>query len=376
VSEVGIAILGYGDVGRKHLYAFRNIRFHFPELSIVPIVRVVYGRRLESVKAFAEKYGIPRYSINMDEAIRSDDISVVDVALPNYLHHVATFKAIDNGKHVICEKPLAITAELAWEMYQRAKDSGVLHGVVYNYRWLPAIQLARKLIEIGVIGKVHHFRGMYLEDYGADPSKPLSWRYRKAEAGSGTLGDNATHVIDLARFLVGEIVEVCAKGATYICERPLPEDPSKKGRVDTDDEFVSIVMFRNGAIGTIEASRIAHGRRNWLEIEVRGTKGYIVWNLNRLNELELFIEDDIQSNGPRRILVTDAKHPYIERFWPPNAPIGLVDGFTIAFAEYFKAMEEKREYIPNFLDGAINCSVIDAMLKSWQEGKCIEVRYS
>jgi len=179
-------------------------------------------------------------------------------------------------------------------------------------------------------------------------------------------------VIDLARFLVGEIIEVCSLGETFIKSRPVNEG-KEFGTVDTDDEFISLIRFSNGAIGSIEASRVAVGKRNWLEVEVRGSKGYIKWNLNYLNHLEVFIANEMYA--PRIILVTDQKHPYIDRFWPPNGPIGIVDGFTIAFAEYFKAVKEGKEYIPSFKDGAINCSVIDSMLESWRKKSCVEVRY-
>ncbi len=246
-------------------------------------------------------------------------------------------------------------------MYYKARDSGVVHGVIYNYRWLPAIILAKQLIDKGIIGKIYGFRGIYYEDYGSKPDVLLTWRYTRKFAGSGTLGDNATHVIDLARYLVGEIVEVCSKAKTFIKERPLPGNKGK-GIVDTDDYFTSLVEFNNGAIGVIEASRIATGKRNWLEVEIIGSKGYIKWNLNRLNELKVYTEDHVE--GETRILVTDEKHPYIKRFWPPNGPLGLVDGFTIAFAEHLKAVIDKREYKPSFYDGAVNCSVIDGMLRS------------
>jgi len=371
---INVSLLGYGSVSRKHVYALRNIPFYFPDYDVKAHIRIVYGRRKELVGRFAREYSIPSYTTSLEEAISGEYVDLVDIALPNYLHHVAGFKALERGKHVVCEKPLAINSELAWELYYAAQDEGVVHGVMYNYRWLPAIVLAKEMISKGLIGKVYHFRGIYLEDYGADPQKPLTWRYRKETAGSGTLGDNATHVIDLARYLVGEIVEVCSLGETFIKKRPLIEDPTKQGIVDTDDEFVSIIRFENDAIGTIEASRISHGRRNWLEIEIRGTKGYIQWNLNYLNHLEVYIVGR-EPEGPRRILVTDEEHPYIKRFWPPNAPIGLVEGFTIAFAELLKAIKERKEYKPSFKDGAVNCTIIDAMLESWRKHRCVEVKY-
>ena len=371
-SIVHVALLGYGSVARKHVYAFNNVVFHFPDYGVEPKVTIVYGRSLEKARLFATNYGIEYYSSNLDEVTSRSDIDVVDIALPNYLHHVAATKALLHGKHVLCEKPLAINSEQAWDMYYKAKDAGVVHGVIYNYRWLPAIILAKQLIDKGIIGKIYGFRGIYYEDYGSKPDVPLTWRYVKRFAGSGTLGDNATHVIDLARYLVGEIVEVCSKAKTFIRERPLPGNRGK-GVVDTDDYFTSLVEFNNGTIGVIEASRIATGKRNWLEVEVIGSKGYIRWNLNRLNELKVYVEDSME--GEMKIFVTDEKYPYIKRFWPPNGPLGLVDGFTIAFAEYLKAVIEKKEYRPSFYDGAINCSVIDGMLKSWSSKKCVEIEY-
>jgi len=374
MKPINVGLLGYGAIARQHLYAYRTIPLYFPELKTDIKVVAVYGRTEERVRNFSKEYGIDRYYTDYTKLIKDKDVQVIDISLPNRLHYETALIAAEEGKDIICEKPLSIDHKTAFEMYKVAEKAGVKHAIVYNYRWLPAILLAKKLIEEGFIGKIYHFRGMYLEDFAIDPSQPLAWRYIKSEAGSGSLGDDATHVIDLARFLVGEMKRVCGKGKVHIKYRPLLTDRTKRGEVETDDEFMALIEFENGAVGSIEASRVCAGRKNFLYIEVNGSEGSIIWNLERLNELKLYtIKDPPEVQAFKTIYVTNEKHPYFKRFWPPNGPIGMVDGFAIGFGEFFKAILEDLEYIPNFYDGAVNCAIIDAMLQADEEGRWVEV---
>jgi len=371
--KIKIGLLGSGAIAKQHIYAYRTVPLYFPELKIDIEVTAVYSRSKEKVEKFAQNYCINYYYTDYKELIKNKDINIIDISLPNRLHYETAILAAEMGKHIICEKPLSIDSKGAFEMYRTAEKAGIKHAIVYNYRWLPATILAKKLIEEGFIGKIYHFRGMYLEDFAIDPNLPLAWRYIKSEAGSGALGDDATHVIDLARFLVGEIKRVCGISKIHINERPLIDSPGK-GKVETDDEFMALIEFENNAIGTIEASRVCSGRKNFLYIEINGSEGSIIWNLERLNELQVYTTREApEKQAFKTIFVTNEKHPYIERFWPPNGSISMVDGFAIGFGEFFRSLIENSKYVPNFYDGAINCAVIDAMLLSATKEKWVEV---
>jgi len=374
MKQLRIGLLGYGAIVKQHIYAYRTIPLYFPELKVNVKIAAVFGRNEEKVKHFSQLYDIEHYYTDYSKLVKNKSIDIVDISLPNRLHYETAVVASEEGKHIICEKPLSIDHRSAFDMYRTAEKAGIKHAVVYNYRWLPAILLARKLINEGILGRIYHFRGMYLEDFAINPAEPLAWRYSKSEAGSGSLGDDATHVIDLARFLVGEIEGVCGKDNVHITERPSAAGSEEKGKVETDDEFMALVEFKNGAIGSIEASRVCAGRKNFLYIEVNGSEGSIIWNLERLNELRLCtLKDRSETQTFRTILVTEKSHPYIERFWPPNGPIGMVDGFAIGFGQFFRSILEDLGYEPNFYDGAINCAVIDAMMLSAQKKGWAEV---
>jgi predicted dehydrogenase len=373
MQRIRVGLLGTSAIVKQHIYAYYTAPIYFPEFKIDIEIAAVYGRNKEKVEKFAKNYRIDHCYTDYKKLIKNENIDIVDISLPNKLHYETAILATEMEKHIICEKPLSIDSKSAFEMYRAAEKAGIKHAIVYNYRWLPAIILAKKLIDEGFIGKIYHFRGMYLEDFAIDPNLPLAWRYIKSEAGSGALGDDATHVIDLARFLVGEIKRVCGMGKIHIHERPLI-DSHEKGKVETDDEFMALVEFENNAVGTIEASRVCPGRKNFLYIEINGSDGSIIWNLERLNELQVCTTREAsEKQAFKTIFVTNEKHPYIERLWPPNGLIAMVDGFAIGFGEFFKSLIEKSKYVPNFYDGAINCAIIDAMLSSAMRGKWTEV---
>lgn len=373
MQKIRVGLLGTGAIVKQHIYAYRTIPFYFPELKIDIEITAVYSRTKEKAEKISQDYYIDHYYTDYKKLIKNEKIDIVDISLSNRLHYEPAILAAKMGKHIICEKPLSIDHKSAFEMYKAAEKAGIKHAIVYNYRWLPAIILAKKLIEEGFIGKIYHFRGIYLEDFAIDPNSPLVWRYIKSEAGSGALGDDGTHIIDLARFLVGEIKRVCGISKVHINERPLI-DSHKKGKVETEDEFMALLEFENNVVGTIETSRVCAGRKNFLYIEINGSEGSIIWNLERLNELQVCTtKDPPEKQAFKTILVTNENHPYIERFWPPNGPISMVDGFAIGFGEFFRSLIEDSKYAPNFYDGAINCVVIDAMLSSVMKRKWVEV---
>jgi predicted dehydrogenase len=243
------------------------------------------------------------------------------------------------------------------------KKNGVIHMICHNYRRAPAVTLAKQMIEAGEIGEIFHYRGTYLQDWIVDPMFPRVWRLQKSVAGSGALGDIASHSIDLSRYLVGEITEVSGLLKTFIEERPMPGDPKQMGKVDVDDAALSLVRFDRGAIGSIEGTRFATGRKNYNRFEINGSKGSIVFDLERMNELEVYKEEGPNS-GFRTIMVTDAAHPYTGAWWPPGHIIGYEHTFTHTVYDLLKTVAEGKVPTPNFDDGVKNQRVLDAIESS------------
>jgi predicted dehydrogenase len=267
---------------------------------------------------------------------------------------------------VFCEKPIANTVKDAEKMLAAVKKAGVIHMVCHNYRRAPAVMLAKQLIADGKLGTIYHYRGTYLQDWIVDPQFPLVWRLRKEAAGSGALGDIASHSLDLARFLVGEITEVTGALETFIKERPLPDNPKKKGKVTVDDASAAVVRFKNGALGTIEASRFATGRKNYNRFEINGSKGSVAFNLERLNELDVYLSaDDGAVQGFHNVMVTEGQHhPYVGHWWPPGHIIGYEHTFVHTVYDLLEAVATNKMPTPNFEDGVQNQRVLAAMEKA------------
>jgi len=383
VSEprrIGVALLGYAFMGKSHSHAYKSMPHFFYPPPAVPELVVIYGRHEDRVREAAKNYGFKRYTTDWRAAVRDPEVEIVDNSLPNNMHVDPTIEAIEAGKHVICEKPLARNAEEARVLRDAARRSKVKTMVAFNYRFVPAVQLARQLVKDGVIGKVYHFRARYLQDWIVDPNFPLVWRLRAEEAGSGPLGDLGSHIIDLARFIVGEVSAVTGVVKTFIEERPLPEDPSKKGKVTVEDAFAATVEFENGAIGTLEASRFATGRKNYNNFEINGENGSIEFNLERLNELRVYLREweDKGLTGWADVLVTERRHPYIDRYWPSGHIIGWEHTFINEVYHFVKAIVNDEEIGPigaTFEDG-YRCNVImDAILESAKTGKRVTVTF-
>jgi predicted dehydrogenase len=277
--------------------------------------------------------------------------------------------AAEAGKVVFCEKPLANTRAEAERMLAAVERAGVLHMLCHNYRRAPAVALAKRMIEAGEIGELRHFRGTYLQDWIVDPEFPLVWRLQKAKAGSGALGDIASHSLDLARHLVGDVAEVCSHLQTFVAERPL-EDGSGRGPVDVDDAAVALLRFENGAIGTLEGSRFCPGRKNYNRFEINGSRGSLVFDLERMNELEVYREEGA-SSGFRTVLATDESHPYVAAWWPPGHILGYEHTFTHTVLDLILAIDRAELPVPNFGDGLANQRVLDAIerahgSRSWE----------
>jgi predicted dehydrogenase len=260
-------------------------------------------------------------------------------------------------------------------MLAAVERAGVTHMVCHNYRRVPAVTLAKRLIDEGRLGDIRHFRGTYLQDWIVDPAFPLVWRLDRERAGSGALGDIGSHVVDLARMLVGEIADVAGATETFIRERPLPGEPKRKGRVTVDDAVVATVRFAGGAIGTVEATRLATGRKNANRFEINGSRGSLAFDLERLNELEVCLDDGpAATRGFRTVLATDPSHPYMAAWWPPGHIVGWEHTFTHTVYDLLEAMADRRVPAPSFEDGVRNQRVLDAIERAARTRRWVRVK--
>jgi predicted dehydrogenase len=381
-----IAMIGGGFMGKAHAAAYAAMPMFFWPAPGIPVRKVLVDLNAEQAEQGRQRFGFEEASTDWRSVIERPDIDVVDIVTPNDSHAEIAIAAAKAGKHVICEKPLARTVAEAKAMLDAVQAAKVIHMVAFNYRRTPAVALARKYIAEGRIGKILNFRGTYLQDWSADPNSPLSWRFSKKIAGSGTLGDIGTHVVDMARYLVGEIQAVNAMTKTYIPTRPLQaggvdklgaaekSTDGPRGVVDVDDEVLTMLRFESGAIGSIEATRNAYGRNNFLTFEVHGEKGSIVFNYERRDELQvMFAEDPADARGFRTVY-TGPAHPYGEGLWPiPGLGIGYTETKIVEAYDLFKAIASGEQPSPNFLDGYVIECIAEAILKSAESGLWVEV---
>lgn len=377
IPEIGVGMLGYAFMGKAHSNALLKLPYMMYPPPAIPRLAAVAGRTEDAVAAAAARYGYARYYLDWHELLADSAVQLFDNGGPNYLHAEPCIEAAKAGKHVFCEKPLGRTASEAKAMLNAVEKAGVKHMVGFNYRFVPALALARQLILEGKLGRIYHFRAVYLQEWIMDPQFPRVWRLEKALAGSGALGDLGSHIIDLARYLVGEPARVMAMTRTFIDERPLP-DGSGTGKVDVDDAFTALLEFESGALGTLEASRFARGRKNHQVIEINGEKGSIVFNLERLNELNVFWADDTPANtqGFHNVLVTEPEHPYIAHWWPQGHIIGWEHTFVHEFYHFLDAIVNDRPVDPigaTFLDGYRNALICDAIMQSAASGRTVDI---
>jgi predicted dehydrogenase len=375
---VSIGMLGYAFMGKAHANAFKTMPYIMYPPPAIPHLAVIAGRNEEAVREAQRRYGFDRFVTDWHELIEDPQIQVLDNAAPNHLHADPCIEAASRGKHLFCEKPLARTAAEAKRMLEAAERAGVVHMTAFNYRFVPALRLAHDLIQAGRLGDIYHFRGQYLQEWIADPSFPMVWRLQGDVAGSGALGDLGAHTIDLARWLVGEIGSVSAVTKTFIPERPGGTDGARE-KVTVDDAFVSVVEFENGAIGTIEASRFCPGRKNHHTIEINGSTGSIYFDLERLNELQVYsTEDPPDIQGFHNVLVTEANHPYYSYWWPHGHIIGWEHTFVHEVFHFLTAVTGGGSIAPygaTFEDGYRNAVVADAVVESSRLGQKAYLTY-
>ncbi|MEU3761975.1 Gfo/Idh/MocA family protein [Streptomyces albogriseolus] len=359
-----IGMVGYAFMGAAHSQGWRTVGRVF-ELPLRPEMAVICGRDADAVRAAAGRHGWAEAETDWRALVERDDIDLVDICTPGDSHAEIALAALAAGKHVLCEKPLANTvaeAEAMARAAQEARDRGQAAMVGFNYRRVPATALARRMVEEGRIGTLRHVRVAYLQDWLVDPQFPLTWRLRREQAGSGSLGDLGAHIVDLAQHLAGErLAGVSALTETFVRERPLPTAPSSglaavsaagTGPVTVDDAAVFTGRFASGALASFEATRYATGRKNALRIELNGERGSLAFDLERLNELEYHDgTGDAAHGGFRRILVTEPDHPYLDAWWPPGHGLGYEHTFAHQARDLVHAVAEGRGPEPSFADG-------------------------
>jgi len=328
MKRLNVAMIGGGFMGKAHALAYAGVPMFFWPPPALPVRKLLVDVSDQVAEEGALRYGFEAWSSNWRAAVNDPDIDIVDIVTPNNLHAEMAIAAAEAGKHVICEKPLARSGDEALTMLEAVEKAGVVHMVAFNYRRTPAVAMAKKLIDEGAVGEVINFRGTYLQDWSADPDTPLSWRFQKDIAGSGTLGDIGSHVVDIARHLVGEIAAVNAVMPTYVSDRPVQEGSLDKlgaaekradqprAKVDVDDEVLTLVRFRSGAVGSIEATRNAHGRNNFLTFEVHGTAGSILFDYEHRDRLQVAFASDPADRRGFRSVFTGPAHPYGDGLWP------------------------------------------------------------
>lgn len=374
IPTIGIGMLGYAFMGRAHTSALKKIGYTIWPPPFMPRLVSIAGRNGEAVAQAAVRYGYEKSTTDWRDVVNDPDVEVFDNGGPNDQHKEPTIAAARAGKHVICEKPLGRTADEAYETWAAVAETGVKHMTAFNYRFFPAIRLAKQLIDSGELGEIHHFRARYHQEWLLDPQTPLNWRLQKDIAGSGALGDLGAHIIDQARYLVGEIASVSGLLRTFVGERP-------GGTVDVDDAFETVIQFDNGAVGTLEATRYAAGRKNGMWFEVNGSKGTLSFDQERMNELQLHLVGSApgdQAQGFRTVLVSEAYHPYWENWWPHGHMIGWEDSFVHELLHLLVAIRDDGDIGPHgatLEDGYRNAEICDAIARSSETGQRQDLSY-
>ena len=383
IPDIGVGVVGTGFMCQAHVNAYRTLPYMAYPPPARPRLRGVATRLVADAQAAAGRYGFERAYADWREMLADPAIDLIDNCGPNNIHAEVSIAALDAGKHVLCEKPLGRNAAESRRMLEAARSATGKHMVAFNYRFVPAVRKARLLMEQGALGRIHHFRARYCQDWLADPEFPRVWRLRKALSGSGVLGDLGSHIVDLARFLVGEPTVVNARLKTFVSERPLAEDSAERGPVDVDDAFVALVEFDNGAIGTLESTRFAVGHRNANIFEINGSKGSLRFNLERLNELEVHWRPDPASNsqaGFRSELITEPDDPFIEWWWPVGHIIGWEHTFVHEIHHLLDAVVNDTDVAPHgatFEDGWRCDVILEAITRSAADGGApIQIEYA
>lgn len=381
-----VGMIGYRFMGKAHSNAWRQAPHFFP-LKAKLELHTICGRDSKGVEAARDQLGWVNASTDWEAVINNPAIDIVDINTPNDSHAEIAIAAARAGKAILCEKPLGLNVKQCEEMVAAVKKARVVNMVCHNYRRIPAIAQAKKMIDAGLLGDLFHYHARYAQDWIVDPNFPLVWRLQKGVSGSGTHGDINAHIIDIARYLVGEFSEVSGLMNTFIKERPIEDSAAKAdglggkgakkmGKVTVDDTALFIGRFKNGAIANLEATRFALGRKNHIEVEINGSKGSLHFDFEDMNRLKFFNnEDPAGLQGFRDILVTEpgGKHPYVGNWWPPGHIIGYEHTFVHTIADFVNAVADGKSVQPTFEDGLQNEKVLEAVEHSAKTRQWVKV---
>jgi Predicted dehydrogenases and related proteins len=359
IGKLNVGMIGYGFMGRAHSNAFLQVG-HFFDLPYEFKLKALCGRNRATVETMAAQWGWEEVQTDWQSLVKRKDIDIVDICAPNHLHAPIAIAAAEAGKIVLCEKPLAINVAEAKRMANAVRNLPNL--VWFNYRRVPAVALAKELVVRGRVGQPYHYRATYLQSWGADVDRPEAWRFRKAEAGSGAMGDLLSHSLDLALMLNGAVTEVTGLMQTFAPNR------------EVDDAVLALARFANGSIGTFEATRFAIGCQNRNYFEIHGAKGSIRFNLEDMNRLEVFDQGDaVEIQGSHNVLVTGPGHPYTSHFWPPGHIVGYEHTFIATLADFLNALAKNQQFHPNFDDAVRVQELLEAVETSASTGKWTKV---
>ena len=360
-----VGLIGYGFMGKAHSNAWRQAP-RFCNLPVEVQMSTLCGRDAKAVNRAAANFGWEKTTTDWRAVVSDPAIDVIDITTPNNSHALIAIAAAEAGKAILCEKPLATDVADAERMTAAVRKARVVNMVCHNYRRVPALALAQEMIARGELGdRLFHYRARYAQDWIVDPAFPLVWRLQKSAAGSGSLGDLGSHLIDLGRFLVGEFKEVCAMLETFVRHRPLPGKRKPRAKVTVDDALAVIGRFRNGALATLEATRFAPGRKNALTIEINGSAGSLLFNLEQMNRLRFYsTRGPEMERGFREIIVTEPSHPYLAHWWPPGHLLGYEHSFVHTIADFVRAVVAKKSAAPTFADGLATQRVLAAIEES------------
>ncbi len=348
--KLGIAVVGAGWMGRVHSEAYRRLPGLLPLPGAELELRWAVDRDPDLSKRLAERYGFTRSATDWEDILTDPGVDVVDVCLPNAHHRDVVMAATEAGKHILCEKPLGRDPADSEDMYRAATKAGVCHQTAFNYRRVPALAQARRLIESGQLGELYQFRGQFCQDFAADPHVPISWRFASSTAGAGSLGTLGAHLLDLTRWLMGDVRAMAGASRTFVTERP--DEAGRAVPVDVDDTGCLVVRFAGRAIGLLETSWVAHGRRCQLEVEVQGSRGSLLFTLERMNELQWCEGDGPPDRRGFRTIYMGAPHPYGGVFeLKPGMNLGWRDTFVLQAYEFLSAVLDGRTPTPSFYDG-------------------------
>jgi predicted dehydrogenase len=376
-QQLNVAIIGYGFMGRAHSNAYRKVG-NFFDLEYDPVMKVASARQPDQLEAFAANWGWQETDTDWRRVVERPDIDLVDICAPNNVHLEMAQAAAAAGKLIACEKPLAMDAAQGRQLVAAVAAAGKPNMVWFNYRRVPAIALAKQIVDEGRIGRVFHYRARYLQDWTISPDVPQGgntlWRLDKSVSGSGVTGDLLAHSIDTALWLVGPIASVAATTETFVKERELQDEPGTRKPVEIDDACAFLARFAGGAMATFESTRYARGRKNENYFEINGEQGSVAFNLENAHELGYFTHsDEGHLRGWRTIQVWDSDHPYMEHWWVPGCVIGYEHTFINALADFLGGLATGEKTCPDFADAQATQVVCDAVLLAAAERRWVDL---